>query len=131
MSPEEARRNAGNMEEKGHTEKVIVDVLNSEVGGVSSASREEERRLVRKLDRRIMPMLALTYLFAGELLSFVDDLIAGSHAGRSTRQDEPRQCTTAGATTGYPARRSHWGPLRLGQQCVLLLICEYRHFQLL
>ncbi|KAI1794382.1 MFS general substrate transporter [Ganoderma leucocontextum] len=63
MSGQETRHNSRNVEEKVQVENVVVDVMSSEPGGVSLASRVEERQLVRKLDRRIMPMLAVTYLF--------------------------------------------------------------------
>ena len=55
------------MGEKGQVEDVVVEVLIEDRQELSSnISEEEERRLVRKLDRRIMPMLGLMYLFAGE-----------------------------------------------------------------
>ena len=52
--------------EKGQSNDVFVQVLAQNIQGLS-VSKEEERRLVRKLDRRIMPMLGLMYLFAGNL----------------------------------------------------------------
>ena len=53
--------------EKLQVEEVVVEVLGDDRQERSSnISVEEERRLVRKLDRRIMPMLGLMYLFAGE-----------------------------------------------------------------
>ena len=52
-------------EEKGQPNDVVVQVLAQNIQGLS-VSKEEERRLVRKLDRRIMPMLGLMYLFAGD-----------------------------------------------------------------
>ena len=55
------------MGEKGKVEDIVVEVLDEDRQGRSSnITEEEERRLVRKLDRRIMPMLGLMYLFAGE-----------------------------------------------------------------
>ena len=53
--------------EKLQVEEVVVEVLGDDRQERSSnISEEEERRLVRKLDRRIMSMLGLMYLFAGE-----------------------------------------------------------------
>ena len=55
--------------EKLQVEEVVVEVLGDDRQERSSnISEEEERRLVRKLDRRIMPMLGLMYLFAGEYI---------------------------------------------------------------
>ncbi len=66
MSTQETQSNMGKSEEKAHIQHIVVNILDSEPGGVAAASRAEERRLVRKLDRRIMPMLAVMYLFACE-----------------------------------------------------------------
>ena len=53
--------------EKLQVEEVVVEVLADNRQELpSNISEEEERRLVRKLDQRIMPMLGLMYLFAGE-----------------------------------------------------------------
>ena len=57
------------MGEKGQVEEIVVEVLDEDSQGQSSnITKEEERRLVRKLDRRIMPMLAAMYLFASASL---------------------------------------------------------------
>ncbi|PIL23420.1 MFS general substrate transporter [Ganoderma sinense ZZ0214-1] len=50
--------------QKAHVKDTIVDVLASEAGEVAGSTKAEESRLVRKLDRRIMPMLAVMNLFA-------------------------------------------------------------------
>nr|VWP00386.1 Transcription factor [Ganoderma boninense] len=62
MPGQENRLDVDKAEEKAQAENVVVDVLAREP--VGPASREEERGLVRKLDRRILPMLAVMYLFA-------------------------------------------------------------------
>ncbi|EJF57327.1 MFS general substrate transporter [Dichomitus squalens LYAD-421 SS1] len=49
---------------KERVEEVVVEVLVENVCERSASLKEEERRLVRKLDWRIMPMLGLMYLFA-------------------------------------------------------------------
>lgn len=57
-------------EEKARVkDDVVVDVLASGPGILATTTRAEERRLVRKLDRRIIPMLAIMNLFSG--LSFL------------------------------------------------------------
>ncbi|TBU37497.1 MFS general substrate transporter [Dichomitus squalens] len=45
-------------------EDAVVDVLVDDSSQRSSPSKEEERRLVRKLDLRVMPILCIMYLFA-------------------------------------------------------------------
>ncbi len=91
----------GNAEEKAQVEDVVLDALVCAPGGVAGASKEEERRLVRKLDRRIMPMLAVMYLFAGELLH-TDIFTAETKYGSSSGQDQFGQRATARASTGHP-----------------------------
>ena len=59
----------GKAAEKAHVEDIVVDALTGKPIGIAVASRAEERQLVRKLDRRIMPMLAAMYLFASASLS--------------------------------------------------------------
>ena len=64
---EDSRHDKAAMGEKEQVEEIVVEVLDEDRQGRSSnITEEEERRLVRKLDRRIMPMLGLMYLFAGE-----------------------------------------------------------------
>ncbi|KAM5533771.1 hypothetical protein V8D89_012546 [Ganoderma adspersum] len=64
MSGQNSQPNEGKVEEKAQVEDIVIDALTSKHGGGAMASRAEERRLVRKLDRHIMPMLAAMYLFA-------------------------------------------------------------------
>ncbi|KAI1787542.1 MFS general substrate transporter [Ganoderma leucocontextum] len=64
MSGQETQPSVSIGEEKGQVEDIVIDVLASEPNRITVASRAEERRLVRKLDWRIMPMLAIMYLFA-------------------------------------------------------------------
>ena len=109
-------RNVDKTEEKVQVENdVVVDVLVSGPEMGAAFTRAEERQLVRKLDRRIIPMLAIMNLFAGLLFSFVDAFFAETNRPFSSRQDEPGQRATAGAPTGHPERRPHRGTLRLGQ----------------
>ena len=64
---DEAVHREGKVGEKARTQDVVVDVLlDGDSAERSASSRDEEIRLVRKLDRRIMPMLCIMYLFAGE-----------------------------------------------------------------
>ena len=61
---EENRTSAGTDDEKG-----VVDVEEQQVEyrdstTVGTERREAERRLVRKLDKRILPLLCAMYLFA-------------------------------------------------------------------
>ena len=64
---DEAVHREGKVGEKERTQDVVVDVLlDGDSAERSASSRDEEIRLVRKLDRRIMPMLCIMYLFAGE-----------------------------------------------------------------
>ncbi|KAM5533765.1 hypothetical protein V8D89_012540 [Ganoderma adspersum] len=62
MSGQQPQPDEGKVGEKAQLEEVIIDVITSEPSGVAVASRAEERRLVRKLDRRILPMLAVMNL---------------------------------------------------------------------
>ncbi|PIL23415.1 MFS general substrate transporter [Ganoderma sinense ZZ0214-1] len=64
MSGQVFPSNEAKLEEKAQVEDIVVDALTSKPSEVAVASRAEERWLVRKLDRRIMPMLATMYLFA-------------------------------------------------------------------
>ena len=67
LMADEAEHREGRIGEKARTQDVVVDVLlDSDSAERSASSRDEEIRLVRKLDRRIMPMLCIMYLFAGE-----------------------------------------------------------------
>ena len=61
----------GDEEKSGEKEKeklqdAIVDVLIDDASEQSAHLKEEERRLVRKLDIRLMPILCILYLCAGE-----------------------------------------------------------------
>ena len=62
----------GDEEKSGQKEKeqiqdAVVDVLIDDASEQSAHLKEEERRLVRKLDIRLMPILCILYLCAGEL----------------------------------------------------------------
>ena len=55
----------GKVGEKARTQDVVVDVLSDgDSAERSASSRDEEIRLVRKLDKRILPLLCAMYLFA-------------------------------------------------------------------
>ena len=64
---DEAEHAEGKISGKARTQDVVVGVpLEGDPRERSASSKDEEIRLVRKLDRRIMPMLCIMYLFAGK-----------------------------------------------------------------
>ena len=83
----------------------------------------EERLLVRKLDRRILPIACLMYLFACQ-----SSRIPCSHRFhyRDSRfgQKQLGQRSSTGPTCGCTRRRSYGQEVRLGQFCLFLFLCE-------
>lgn len=66
------------------------------------STSEEEKRLVRKLDLRIMPMICIIYLFACGFIALLDPLrSAVNDISYRSGQDKSRECPPARA----PARR--------------------------
>ena len=123
-SPEMASGNRDSVDDK-------VDVEKIEDRSVRSQSIDEpspqEKKLVRKLDSRIMPLACILYLFACESLS-----LCRACSGWITQrcvvrfgQIQFRECPSARSSTGYPGGRSYWKAVRLGQLSVLLLICMW------
>lgn len=112
------------LEEKQHTsvEEEKADSVDERAPVVPAHTPDEERRLVRKLDMRIMPIACIMYLFACECLF----QLARAHRTTLTScrfgQDEPGQRAFAGPAPRRPARRPHRYPLQLGQLRLLLLI---------
>ena len=83
----------------------------------------EERLLVRKLDRRILPIACLMYLFA-----CLSSRISCSHrfhyCDSRFGQKQLGQRSSTGPTCGYTRRRSYGQEVRLGQFRLFLLLCE-------
>lgn len=83
----------------------------------------EERRLLRKIDMRVMPIVCIVYLFACAY-PFLFCCLGYACLKRRVRprQDEPRERPVTGPARGCP----RWGPdrraLRLGQLRFFLLI---------
>ena len=63
---QESRRDEEKLEEKEkeQTPEAVVSVLVDDTSERLVHSKEEERRLVRKLDLRLMPILCIMYLCA-------------------------------------------------------------------
>ncbi|TBU42195.1 MFS general substrate transporter [Dichomitus squalens] len=61
---EGAQSEVGKYDEKEQVNKVVIGVLLVEPDERSPIAKDEEKRLVRKLDRRIMPMLCILYLLS-------------------------------------------------------------------
>ena len=75
----------------------------------------EERRLLRKIDMRVMPIVCIVYLFACAyplLLCFL--CYASLKSCARPRQDELRERPVAGLARGRPRRRPDRRALRLG-----------------
>ena len=98
-----------------------------EVVQESKFTPEDERRLVRKLDWRIMPIACIMYLFACaySLPSYVSQRI-DTVALRRPRQNQLGERALARTTPRCAARRPDWSLVRLGQLGVLLFLREYR-----
>lgn len=81
-----------------------------------------EKRLVRKLDMRIMPIVCILYLFACKLIctrSMLELMF------RSPGQIEPGQCPFTRTTSGYARGRPYRKVVRLGKLGVLFLLCKF------
>lgn len=117
------------MDDEAAIEGRVEEVEKEELAAVvpSSTKSALERRLVRKLDMRIMPMICAMYLFSCKSRSTacLNGTLADMSALRP-RQEQPWQCALARAPTGRLAWRPHWCTLRLGQLGVLLLLCRGR-----
>ncbi|TBU63610.1 hypothetical protein BD310DRAFT_588396 [Dichomitus squalens] len=61
---EGAQSEVGKYDEKEQVNDVVIGVLLVEPDERSPIAKDEEKRLVRKLDRRIMPMLCILYLLS-------------------------------------------------------------------
>ena len=87
----------------------------------------QEKRLVRKIDIRLLPITCLLYLSSGEaiLLLFSIHLMMISPTS-SSGQVKSWECPTTGPTWRYSWRRRLGKEVRLGYFCLLLFLCEFR-----
>ena len=86
----------------------------------------EERLLVRKLDRRILPIACLMYLFACQS-SPISCYRKFHHCDSRFGQKQLGQRSHTGLTCRYTRRGSHGQEVRLGQFRLFLLLCENNH----
>jgi hypothetical protein len=96
-------------------------------GSAGTEDEDEERRLIRKLDRRILPITCLMYLFACPYFghSMLPFWTYCHHCRLGQKQ--PGQRSSTGSAEGYSWWRPYWQEVRLGQFCFLLLLCELSH----
>lgn len=101
----------------------------SEDGKLESASfssqtvdPEEERKLVRKLDGRIMPITCLLYLFACRPFCYSKALMQ-IYLTHRPRPFKSRKRAAPRASERHTRRRPHRKTLRLGQLRLLFCIC--------
>jgi hypothetical protein len=103
----------------------IKDSLDEEEkSAVVAVDAEEERRLVAKLDRRILPIVCLMYLFACECWISENARSTNGWLSRS-RSFELGQHPPSRTTAGYTRWRPYGREIRLGQFDFLLLVCKH------
>lgn len=97
-----------------------VDPRLSQVDSLEDAAFE--KRLVRKLDMRIMPIVCILYLFACKLICTcrIPELTF-----LSPGQIELGQRPFTRTARRYAWGRPYWKIIRLGKLGVLLLLCEF------
>lgn len=108
-------------------EKLHSGENESTEGELEEIDEVAEKKLLNKLDSRILPITCLLYFVACEYS-------IASHPFllliiRRMNLDRPRplkfgQCAIARAPAGYFAWRREWKTIRLGQLGVLFLICK-------
>jgi hypothetical protein len=88
---------------------------------------DEERRLIRKLDRRILPITTLMYLFACPYYGHSMSAFWTNCHHHRLGQKQPGQRSSSGSAKGCPRWRPYWQEVRLGRFRFLLLLCELSH----
>jgi hypothetical protein len=112
--------------------EIKASLVEEEKSTLVEADAKEERRLVTKLDRRILPIACLMYLFACELLDLGECTKAITDGLSRSRSLEPRQHPPSRTAAGYTRWRPYGREIRLGQLDFLLLVCKHTqpHFDL-